>query len=137
MEFDPIKFYKSIANVPNSLERFDIEDHFPKVSPEDIRIGYITRYFARQANHTKGFIHEVSQNIYNQLKLNPLYQTLEMKWRISGKLDDVKGLTDVNTPTRIYTGVITANKLSLENADKIISGMSNRILHYTQFYVGY
>jgi hypothetical protein len=128
--------YNAVGSVPASLQHVDIPEHFPQITDEDIQTGYINRYFSRQANHDAGFITEISKSTYERLKLNPLYNTVEIRWRISGKLDDIKGLTDVNTPTRIYTGVVTANLITLDQAEQQMKGMKTRILHPTQFYVG-
>jgi hypothetical protein len=95
---------------------------------------HVNRYFARQANHSEGFITEINYEQYLTLKGNHLYTTLEVPWRVSGPLDDIPGPQVINTPTRLMTGVVTANRLVLEDAEKVLPGIKLRLRNLTAYY---
>lgn len=128
-------FYRTIASVPKGLTSVEINEYYPIITKEDIDRKRITRYFVRQANHKDGMIVEIDKQQYDGLKNHPMYQVIEMPWRIAGPLDDVPGPPMANTPTRLYTGVITANKMALAQAEKEMPGMQYKILNPTQFWV--
>lgn len=124
----------------NSLPRsFDpnettVKAYYPVPTKREYEEGRMMRYFVRQANHSVGEITEVAKTTYDRLRTNPFFKTVAVIWRISGDLDDVPGPRNVNTPTRLYTGVITANRLALELANEEMPGMINQITNLTQFY---
>jgi hypothetical protein len=206
-----ITTYKRVSRTGTELssdEPSPVIEYFPQISQPDIDNEYITRYFCRQANHKASEeILEISQETYNRVKLNTLYNTVQLKWRVAGKLDDgyvlyvgqTRQLTpnirlkdtdtyrwvstdpeilsvtetglvgalapgdasinivknnkdvytsanfiinqlatvdDLKTSLRTFTGVVTANKLALQQADKQLPGMINKILNPAQFYRG-
>lgn len=109
-------------------------DYYPEITEDDVDKGYVTRYFIRQSNHRTGEIIEIDSGTYRKFKTNPLYKTIELEWKITGKLDDVFGPMDKNSPTRLITGVLTANRLAVEEADKDMPGLKNKLLNYAQFW---
>lgn len=125
-------------NLPSfqPLEQFFVREYFPQPTTEDIDNEYLIRYFTRPANQHAGEIYEISKQTFDRIKTNNLYKSISMKWRVSGKLDDVMASPDINTPVRLYTGVLTANKLSLDMAESEMSGMKQKITNYAQFYKG-
>jgi hypothetical protein len=135
MATDPKEMYNKNANIPDSLTEEVLIDYVPHVSQEDIDRGYMIRYFVRQANHIDGFITEVAQSDYESLKTNHFYVTLELHWRITGPLDDIPGPNAVNTPTRLYTGVTTANSLALNEGEKVLPGIKLRLRNPTAYYI--
>lgn len=128
-------FYNTIANVPDSLTETLLVDYTPQVMQEDLDRGYMIRYFARQTNHPDGFITEVIQADYMSLKLNHFYLVVSLQWRITGSLDDVPGPQSVNTPTRLFTGILTANRLAIVEAEKTLPGLSLRLRNLSSYYV--
>jgi hypothetical protein len=128
--------YNSIAKIPKSFVDTWLAEIFPKIDQEDIDNGFIVRYFAQQVNQRSGVIFEIDKSTFNRLQNNHVYRTISIEWRIKGALDDVLGPPHINTPRRKYTGVLTANRLSLEMGDKQLPGLKYRILEYNQFWVG-
>ena len=66
---------------------------------EDINRGYAMRYFVKKANET--LIKETNQTTYNQIKSDPLYQSLELKYDLKSKAENINayenqlpGITD-------------------------------------------
>jgi hypothetical protein len=54
---------------------------------EDINRGYAMRYFVKKANES--LIKETNQSTYNQIKNNPLYQSLELKYDLRSGAEDI------------------------------------------------
>lgn len=139
---DLIDVYRAVANPPsyleggnsNSLLRFDV---LPKIIKEDIDNGQIMRYFARQTNHDGGEIVEVEKQQYEELSSIPLYTAIRIPWKIRGKIDDVFGDADnPNHPNRLYTGVVTSNRLSIIDGDSKLPGLKLKLSNPLQFFQG-
>ena len=127
--------YSQLVSIPNSLLSIVIEDFNPAITPDDVDKGFIIRYFCKQVNQKLGEIVEIDQNTFSKLSTNNMYKTIQMTWRISGILDDIPGPPNINMPTRLYTGVITANKLSVQAAEKELPGMVNKVINFQQYYI--
>jgi hypothetical protein len=128
--------YNSIAKIPSCMIDVSLNEHFPVIQKEDIDKGYMIRYFAGQANHGQPDIVEIDQQTFERLQSNAMFKVISLEWRISGALDDVPGPQHINSPTRVYTGVITANTFALKQADQSLPGMIYRITNPTQFWIG-
>jgi hypothetical protein len=133
-ELDVVDTYKHLAGTLPDFETVDLRDYVPVISKEDIDAGSIERYFARQVNHAEGYITEISKNEYDKIRRNSLYNTIVITWRISGPVDDKLGPQTGNSPVRLYTGVKTANTLTLAEAERQMPGMTSRIINPTQYY---
>jgi hypothetical protein len=136
MTLDMFAIYNIIGNPPLNLTDTVLIEYFPKVSADDVKVGNITRYFARQANHSDGFITEISKDDYNRFRLNSVYKVISMSWKISGPLDDTERTLPTGEKFLTVTGVKTANKLSLNMANEELPGMNNRIHNLAQLYKG-
>lgn len=126
--------YLSVATEQISFETVELRDHIPAISKDDVDAGSVERYFARQVNHADGYITEISKTEYDTLKRNSLYNTIVITWRISGPIDDKLGPQTGNSPVRLFTGVKTANTLTLADAEQKMPGMTSRIINPTQYY---
>lgn len=127
--------YNSIRKAKKTFtEKLPQLDHYPTVTPDDIDNGILMRYFVRQANHYSGDILEIDERRFNKLRINPMYKTVKVAWKITGRLDDVMGTNNINSPTRLVTGVNTANKMAIEDADKELPGLKYKIMNYSQFW---
>jgi len=81
-----IKKYKSIKE--QDLGKQAVEK-FLKISSIDIKRGWVERYFVRQVNNIKARIIEVDKQEYNELKSNPFYIGIIIRWKITGNKSNV------------------------------------------------
>jgi hypothetical protein len=106
-----------------------IQPHQVIVSAAEYKTGYITRYFAKKRN--ENLIIEVNASQYadwDSGKIdNVLYDMTQIKWQVSGNIDDTVGV--VNT-----IGVKTKNKQVVQLAEKKLPGISLKLSNYTQYY---
>lgn len=133
---DPRGDYIRVSTNINKLEPMEILPYTPEISNDDRVYGEITRYFARFITHSSpSDIIEINKSTYTKLKKNDLYQTTSLRWKISGPLDDKMGLTNTTTSTRLSTGVLTANKMSVALAEEEMSGLKEYITDYKKFWI--
>lgn len=135
-EFSETLLYQYISNLPPSLSADLFDEYFPTLSADIIDNGVMMRYFIRQANHRTGYITEVDVTTYNQFSLNALYTCVALPWKIRGALDDLVPSPYPNAPVRTYTGVKTANILSLELVEEELPGIRKKLNNITQFWIG-
>jgi len=129
--------YGVTNTIPRSFDQneIQIESYIPVITKQDRMQGYITRYFARPSNQHDGEIMEISKTTYDRVKSNPFYICVSIEWRISGDLEDkTPTISTPNSPRLQYTGVVTANRLSLELANETLPGMNHQITNMTQFH---
>lgn len=132
---DPIRDYDRVNKITVLLKPADTPPYTPQITKRDRTIGEVTRHFVRFNTHTSpADITEVSKTTYTLVKKNVLYKTVKIRWKITGKLDDEFGLPDTNTPVRLYTGVLTSNRLSTELANEELSGITEYITDYKRFW---
>ena len=118
----------SIQNLPTySVPRASV------ASPtnEDYQISSFLRYFLKRTNNDA--IMEISKEAFNDIEQgrkynSALYETIEMRWQISGQLD-----------TTISKGIITrgVKEINLETTNQTslsFRGLNLYITDYTQFY---
>jgi hypothetical protein len=100
----------------------------PIVTQTDAKNGFITRYFARQVTD-KGFIVEVDNSQYEELKENPRFVTVKIKWKIVGKKQNMTLLNGVT----IY-GVEDTNRVVVSEADLTFGGLLKYITSYLEYW---
>jgi len=109
--------------------RKSIQPYQVIVSASDYKIGYITRYFAKKRN--ENLIIEVNASQYadwNSNKIdNILYDMTQIKWWVSGNINDIIGI--VNVP-----GVRTKNKQIVYATEAKMPGISLKLSDYAQYY---
>lgn len=133
-----IEIFNSIKTPPSYFRggdrfilRFDIT---PIITKEDLDNGYLQRYFARSISNTDASqIVEIDSSKFSLCSTISLYVVLKMIWKIKGKLEDVY---TSDGKIKLYTGVITANKKSVEDGEKILSGLTLKLQNPAQFYQG-
>jgi hypothetical protein len=100
----------------------------PIVTQQDVKAGYLLRYFIRPVND-KTYIVEINKNQYDNLKSNSRFITVSVKWKIVGKKETYMLLTGAN----IY-GVGDMNRIEVANADLVFGGLKNYISDYLEFW---
>jgi hypothetical protein len=113
------------------LSNIQIVSHNPNVTPIDLQLGYINRYFVQKINEY--WITEINQQLYNDLLTDGyeaiLYNFVAIKWFVSGALND-------NDNEGVKTlGVVTKNLQQIRNASNIIPNISLKLSNVTEFYV--
>lgn len=81
-----VKKYKSIKE--QDLGKYATEE-FLNVSDKDKKRGWVERFFVRQVNNEDARIIEVNRPQYTELKLNHFYTSISIRWKITGKKEDV------------------------------------------------
>ncbi len=133
-----IEIFNSIKSPPSYFrggDRFILRyDITPIITKEDLDNGYVLRYFARSISNTDASqIIEIDSSKFSLYSTISLYKTLKLVWKIRGKLEDVY---NSNGNIKLYTGIITANKKSIEDGDKVLSGLIQKLQNPAQFYQG-
>jgi hypothetical protein len=112
-------------------------DHEPKIRRLDLDRGWIKRYFTRKKNVSRGEIIEISHPQSLKLSHIPMFQIIEVEWRIRGRLEDTLPPEDLaDKPIRLHTGLVTANRITVEEADVKMPGIKNKLKDPLQYYQG-
>jgi len=91
-----IKRYSQIVKqTPRDIK---ILTFIPSPSDIDYRRGFIKRYFVQKTNDKGSPIYEISKRDINKYKTNPLYTSVDLRWRIKGpketQYDDEGNVSD-------------------------------------------
>lgn len=115
----------------------DVSSFTPIISNADVVRGEIVRYFARPSGSTDvQDILEISPTTFQQLKGNSGYRITSIRWKISGKLDDIISLTTTGDPYIFYKGVLSCNKDIVKLANDELPGLIDYIRNYKRFWQG-
>ncbi len=88
---DNNQIYRKLAkNISNSNLKGKIYAFKPKIDKNDKIRGFIERRFVQQCNDNKSPITEISKNSFGNLKSNPLYKLVQLRWRIDGTKEEIK-----------------------------------------------
>ena len=138
--------YKDIKKRPTNLiydKITKLKDIKKKLTPKNIRIipslddykkGYIVRYLIRKRNDTSAPIYEVDEKQFNDLgsKIDDsLFFGIQLKWKISGPTNDIKGSSG---QIKEY-GIVETNKRTLINKEREMSGVSGFLGDLLEFSV--
>jgi hypothetical protein len=104
------------------------EQHIPDPSTSDYELGYITRYVSKRVNSGIDTMREISKEEYDRIRPNPLYNKVEFKWQIVGRISD--DYSNSNIP--IY-GLIHINKKTVSSLEPSMPGISNFFKDYSEF----
>ncbi len=80
----------SLVKKEKNFNKYTIsaKQYFPVLTEDNLTDGFITRYFARYVPASSITILEVNESSYKNIKKNPLYQVIELVWKIKGRLYD-------------------------------------------------
>ena len=105
------------------------------ISAEDIERKIKTRYFAKYATQRNGTIYELDGGQYSLIENNNLFLKTTIDWIIRGKLEDTV-LTLPAGDNILIKGVISQNKTLVALAEQELSGITNHLRNYVEFYSG-
>lgn len=101
----------------------------PTVTQNDITAGYINRYFLKNTANKK--ITEVTQYQYNTLRVNPLYEGIQLKWIIKGNLEDTTSRDGI-----VIRGTRYQNEEIVKFYNERMPGLSRILNNPTEFFYG-
>lgn len=102
---------------------------FPNPTQSDYDNGGIVRYFVQLRDTPGSPIFEVNAEIYNKFNNTPFYKGVRINWRISGSLEDTYTMQGALVPS-----VITSNKRSIMEAEKVLPEINLYLVNLKQFY---
>jgi len=111
------------------LEFDDPSYYKPEITEEDLKRGYVVRYFIKQRNDIAGRIQEIDKDQFDLLAdqsagLNPnYYKSVQLKWKITGPREDIIKNGIIQTP-----GVIGTNNRTILEKDKLMKGLYDRLV---------
>lgn len=85
-----IEKYKKLVNLPTDYSPADIVAFIPTPKDKDYNIGYVRRFFIQRANDNSSVIYEIQKSSFNRFTNNAFYKAVELDWRISGEISEVK-----------------------------------------------
>lgn len=122
------KFYKSKESELRELLDINPIPVRPVVTQQDATVGFLTRYFIRPVND-KTHIVEIDKKQYDNLKSNPRFIVVTIKWKIVGK----KETRVLQNGANIY-GVADMNRIEVADADLKFGGLKDYIGNYLEFW---
>ena len=107
----------------------DPQSNRPKITEQSIANGYLMRYFVKQVSSQK--IVEVDKKQYDVFRNNAFYESLEMKWVISGYNKDI-----TTTNGQVVYGAGHRNEVSLDFYDKKMPGLKRILRNPLEYFSG-
>lgn len=101
----------------------------PKITKDDITVGYVKRYFVRHVSRRQ--VTEVDPTQYRQFSNNPYYQTLTLNWVIGGNDVDLTGSNGL--PIR---GAAYQNTKIAEHYNGQMQGIATLLRNPLEFFSG-
>lgn len=122
------RYNKMVKEKPKKVIALEAKPPIPE--QKDYDKGYITRYFARQANSPKSDIIEIAKKKYTKLGSDGtgFYITIKLDWKISGALNSKlrNGIKHI--------GIMEANQNSIKRAEKKLEGLSRVLGNLVKYY---
>lgn len=101
----------------------------PKITRDDIINGYVTRHFCKYTS--TGVITEIDAKQYYKIRKDPYYQSIKLKWEITGVADDV-----VAKDGNILRGTRHRNEVVLDFYEKKMPGLKDIIRNPLEYFNG-
>lgn len=114
------------------IQTESFNNSFVQPTSEDYAKGYFIRYIAKFVSTSKPTFIEVNKDTYDKINENTslqvIYPTVPLFWKLTGPTDDA--FVD---NIRVAVGVRDANLRSIQEAEKIIKGVSSFLTDPLQF----
>lgn len=115
-----------------TLQTESFNNNYIQPTGEDYIKGYFIRYIAKFVSSSKPTFIELNKENYDKIVQNTtltlLYPTVPLFWKLTGPIDDV-----FSNNIRVAVGVRDANLRSIQEAEKIIKGVSSFLTDPLQF----
>ena len=95
-------------------------------SDSDYKRGFFVRYFVKRVND--GVIIEVNRENYESITA-ALYESVDIRWEIAGTKNNVYSNGKLQS-----SGVTEKNTKSIKTAEKVMPGITNKLINPTQFF---
>lgn len=134
----PLRNNITYNRIKGNIDILDFEEpssYYPTPTPEDYKIGKITRYFAKQRISRKFKMIEINKFTYDDIDQEkgqynyPMWKVTSLFWQISGPLYDERPNGQV-----VRAGVIDTNQRIVEQKDKVFFGIKQYLTDFKQFY---
>lgn len=103
--------------------------YIPVPVQEDYNNGFISRYFVQRRDVIHSPIIEVSSITVSKYASNVYFNTISLRWRISGNIEDEYTQSGILTPS-----VISTNTQAILAAAKIMPSISSYLVNPKQFW---
>lgn len=113
-----IEQYNKIKKIKNFNLKSEPIPFKYNINSNDIKRGYITRYFVQKTNDNQAPVIEVSNPNYTVMGKNPLFKSAKLKWRISGTEEEIKN----------------SNRVSISEHLGKIPQLKNRLVNLLEYY---
>lgn len=115
-----------------TIQTESFNNDFIRPTADDYIKGYFTRYIAKFISASQPTFIEVNKDHYDKIikntTLSLVYPTVPLFWKLTGPIDDI-----FNGNIRVQVGVRDANLRSIQEAEKIIKGVSSFLTDPLQF----
>lgn len=126
-----VQAYSALRNDRNFREA--PLSHVASPTDKDYELGEIDRYFVQVTNQLNGEIVEVAQQIWKDLQSNPMYRSIELRWKISGPLTDSYD----EDGQRVRIGLRAANMTTVRQSAKQMPAIAHQLTNPLQFWRGF
>ncbi len=123
-------FHNSAYDISKNINNSKVNEikSFKSIPTEnDYLKGFMDRYFIKRVNGGVDTIKEVSYEAYKDLLKNPLYKTISIKWKLTGRINDVIE-NNITVP-----GIYDTNHRTLIQNSKIIPEILNYLINLLEF----
>ena len=122
------RYDRMVSKKPKKIKFLKSKPIIP--SEDDYLNGYVTRYFARQANSPESSIIEIDSKSYTKLIGDDtgFYKVIELDWKLVGDLNTklINGIKHI--------GVLDANQNSINEAEKELPGINMVLDNLIKYY---